>query len=195
MDGFKPPKPLSFDGNLANNWRTWMRELTLYMDATEASSKSDKVQANILLHCIGSKSRKIYDTFTFSAGDEMKYKPVLGKSEEYCSPKKNLTLLRFQFFTYRQEEEQPFDDFVTHLRKLCKECGFGELHDSLLKDIIIIGLCNKRLQERLLREPDISLATTIQHCQANEVSKKHAKTCENITRSLSATIYRISSST
>ena len=35
--------------------------------------------------------------------------------------------------------------------------------------MIISGILDKRLQERLLRESDITLENTIKHCQASEV--------------------------
>ena len=42
--------------------------------------------------------------------------------------------------------------------------------------MIIIGILDKRLlQERLLRESDITLENAIKHCQVSEVTKKHVK--------------------
>ena len=80
---FLPPQPLSFTGNVSNNWRVWKQELTLYLDATEASAKSDKVKSSILLTCIGKHGREIYNTFTFdSAADTMKFDFILQKFDE-----------------------------------------------------------------------------------------------------------------
>ena len=176
MEGLKPFKSLSLEGNLEQNWKTWKQELTLYMQATESSGKSDTVKSSILLHCIGSKSREIYNTFTFAEqGDNMKFDKIIEKFDGYFTPKKNLTLLRFKFFTARQQDGESFDEFLTRLRKLSKDCDFASLQDSLLRDMIIIGILDKRLQERLLRESDITLENTIKHCQASEVTKKHVK--------------------
>ena len=41
MEGLKTPESLALDGNLEQNWKTWKQELTLYMQATESSGKSD----------------------------------------------------------------------------------------------------------------------------------------------------------
>ena len=67
----------------------------------------------------------------------MKLASVLEKFSEYCNPRKNITILRHKFFTYRQYEEQNFHNFVTELKKLSSECEFETFHDSLARMIIL----------------------------------------------------------
>ena len=65
-------------------------------------------------YCIGSKSREIYNTFTFAEQDDnMKFDKIIEKFDGYFTPKKNLTLLRFKFFTARQQDGESFDEFLT----------------------------------------------------------------------------------
>ena len=40
------------------------------------------------------------------------------------------------------------------MKKLSSDCDLFELRESLLKDMLIIGLNDKSLQERLLWEPN-----------------------------------------
>ena len=82
---------------------------------------------------------------------------------------------RYKFFIYKQKEGENFDDFVTQLKKLSADCEFGELKDSLIRDVIIIGVSDNRLRERLLREPSLSLDNAIKYGQATEETKHHAK--------------------
>ena len=174
--GLKPPKPFLFEGNIAEKWKQWKEEFEWYLIAIEADGKTEKVRAGILLHCLGPKGREVYNTLEFdSVEDRVKYSKIIERVEAYCIPRKNLTLLRFKFFTHRQEE-QLFDEFVTQLKKLSNDCEFGALRDSLVKDMIIIGNKDRRLQERLLRKPDISLGDAIKEGQAAETSRKHKET-------------------
>ena len=146
------------------------------MSATEKDAKSNKIKSSILLHCIGEKGREIYSCFTFESNDDkMKFSKILGKFDEHCNPRKNLTFLRYKFFHYRQEEGESFDDFVTQLKKLSADCEFGEFKDSLIRDVIIIGVSDNRLCERLLREPSLSLDNAIKYDQATEETKHHAE--------------------
>ena len=55
MDKFEPPEALNFEGNLAESWRHWKQELTLYLTATEKDAKSDEVKTSVSLTCIGKR--------------------------------------------------------------------------------------------------------------------------------------------
>ena len=119
------------------------------MAATGKDTKDDKIKTSIFLRGIGQEGREIYETFNFEPRHEMKLAPVIHKPLEYCNPRKNVTILRHKFFTYRQEG-QNVHDFVTELKKLSSECEFDNLLDSLIKDMIVCGTKDKYLRERLL---------------------------------------------
>ena len=63
--------------------------------------------------------------------------------------------------------------FVTELKRLSGDCEFGTLKDLLIKDVVIIGVLEDSLRERMPREPDIELTKAVQRGQACEESKKH----------------------
>ncbi|CAB4018481.1 Hypothetical predicted protein [Paramuricea clavata] len=187
--GLSPPSPFAFEGNLAESWKQWQKALDFYLTATESDSKSDKVKTSILLTCIGEKGREIYDTFEFeNAGDKLKLKPVLKKFEEYCNPRSNTTFERHKFFTYRQEKGQTFTSFVTELKKRSAACEFDTLKDSLIKDMIICGISDNALRERMLREPNINLQKAVELGQASEQTKLHA---QQLTEDMEKKIHKV----
>ena len=49
------------------------------------------------------------------------------------------------------------------------------LQESLIRDMIIIGLHDKKLQVRLLREINLTLDRTVEICQTIELIRSHAK--------------------
>ena len=49
------------------------------------------------------------------------------------------------------------------------------LQESLIRDMIIIGLHDKKLQVRLLREINLTLGRTVEICQTIELIRSHAK--------------------
>lgn len=61
--------------------------------------------------------------------------------------------------------------FVTTLRTKAKSCHFGDQEESLIRDRIVIGCPDSRLQERLLREIDLDLQKTLTLCRAAESTK------------------------
>ena len=189
MDKLDPPSSLNFDGNLAEQWKIWRQELELYLTATESDTKSDKIKTLILLTCIGKRGREIYNTFTWeNVGDNLKFNIVIEKFKEYCNPRTNVTFLRYKFFTYKQVDGQSFDEFVTELKKRSAECQFGTLKDELVRDIIICGLADNRLRERLLRDPGLTLEKTIELGQAAEETKRHMKEMDHDSKSVDSEV-------
>ena len=64
------------------------------------------------------------------------------------------------------------------MKKLCSQCEFENLKDDLLRDMLVIGLADKRLQERLLREQNLTLDKVVSTCQTYEATRKEAKTMQ-----------------
>ena len=175
MERFNPPSSLEFEGNISEHWKKWKQELEFYITATEKDNKDDKVKSSILLTCIGQHGREIYNTFSLTEENKLNFDHILDKFEEYCSPKKNMTLIRHKFLSYKQREGQTFSEFLTQLRKLSTDCEFGELKDSLIRDIIVIGILDKRVQERLLRESELTLKRAIEISTSSEQTKQHTE--------------------
>ena len=183
MEKFEAPKSLLFESNnLLGEWKKWKKHFEFYLAATEADTKSDKIKSSILLSCIGEKGREIFETFEFPAKENeadpdpsMLLANVLAKFEGYCNPRKNITIMRHKFFSYRQDEGQSFGDFLTQLKSLSQDCEFETLKDSLIKDMIICGVTDNKLRERMLREADLDLNKAIKLGQAAEETKKHAQ--------------------
>ena len=97
---------------------------------------------------------------------------IFEKSDGYFTPKKNLTLLKnLHSSLLASRVEKVLMNFSLDY----KDYDFASLQNSLLRDMIIIDILDKRLQACLLRESDITFENTIKHCQASEVTKKHVK--------------------
>ena len=96
MDKLPPPGSLNFDaGNLSHAWKTWRQHFELVLAVTESDRKSNKACSSIFLTCIGSRRREIYNMFEFEGEDDrMDVASVLRKFEEFCIPRKNITMLR-----------------------------------------------------------------------------------------------------
>ena len=170
--GFNPPGEIVLEGNLSETWARWKKEFMVYLTASESKSKPDDVKTCRLLSAIGPKAREIYYTFTFEEEDDaMKFDNVVERFDQYFTPKKNVTYMRYKFFSCNQSEGQNIDAYVTELRKRAEHCEFAELKNSLTRDKIVIGICDKKTQERLLREYELSLEKALQICRATEEIK------------------------
>ncbi len=180
MEGLKPPSEMQWEGNVAENWRKWYQVLTIYYTASGIATKTDAVKIAALLHIGGEQLISVYNAMKWDEdgdveGDDKKYEKVVAKFQKYCEPRKNLTYLRYQFFTRAQSESETVENLVTDLRNKARDCEFGALEESLIKDRLICGIRDDNVRKRLLRDPNLTLTRAVDICRASAVTEQQAQ--------------------
>ncbi|KAK7938918.1 hypothetical protein WMY93_002244 [Mugilogobius chulae] len=162
MEQFRPPSPLLLTGNLSETWRRWEQRFQLYMTASGALEKDEKVKTAILLHTIGEEALEVYNTLTITpAGDAPTMAEILKAFRDYCSPQKNVVFERHQFWSHPMLTAITVDRYVTELRQKSKNCEFGANEDDMIRDKLVFSINDTRLKERLLRDNDLTLHKSI----------------------------------
>ena len=100
---------------------------------------------------------------------------ALTRLEKHYVPQKNVTYERHKFRQRKQGSEESIDDFITALRTLARECKFGQLEDEAIRDQLVEGTNEMRVQERLLAEKDLKLDKAIQIARSVELAKEQVK--------------------
>ena len=62
--------------------------------------------------------------------------------------------------------------FVAELRKIVKYCEYGEVLSDMLRDRVVFGISNKRVQRRLLQEPDLTFDKALEMALAAETADR-----------------------
>ncbi|XP_054918602.1 uncharacterized protein [Dermacentor andersoni] len=167
------PKPLDTSDDAWLGWRTWKSEFELFATATQLTKQPTDVQAATFLVSIGEEGRKAFSTFKFDADEDRNdVKVLIKKFEDYYKPANNLTLHEFRFGSRDQKEGEPFNDWLIELKILAKNCEFGLLEDRMLRSRIVLGVQDKRLQQKLLAE-NPSYQKTVEICRIEEQGKQH----------------------
>ena len=168
MEQLKPPTELSFEGNIAENWKRWLQAFEIFLIASGINGKEEKIQCATFLHVAGEQARTIYNSFSFTTEEKDKIDVLKAKFKSYCEPRTNLTYIRHQFFTRTQGPLESTDAFVADLKNKAKGCKFEGLNESLIKDRIVCGIRSDEVRSRLLRDPKLDLQTAIDTCRASE---------------------------
>lgn len=164
MTTIKPLKPMKLEGNLSKKWLKWKTNFLIFMQASNLEVQPSKTKTKVLLHLIGQPVRDIHQSFDLTKKQRRDFQTTIEKFDEYFSCVNNpLTIYRYQLFTARQEQSETFDEFYTRLKMLSGKCELATLEESLLKDLLILGLKDGRLQKKLLSRKDISLKTVVKH--------------------------------
>ena len=181
MDQLAPPKPLDLsNGNLAENYKFFEQSFKIYLSATGIEEKTDKQKAYVLLHVMGPEALKVYNGFTWRAAEggtpaenKENFEDILKKFKEYCTRRSNISLERHKFYKRVQGATETFDNFYTSLCHLSKTCAFDNLTDEMVKDRILCGIKSKELQQRYLRQTDLTLAKAVDLGRAWEATSVH----------------------
>lgn len=178
MESIKQIEELSFEGDIATNFKKWKQRFIIYMNASgtkDSTTISGERKVAVLLHTIGSEALEVFDTLELTETEKNDWEVVLQKLEEHFVPQSNETVNRHIFNTRNQREGETIDSFVTDLKVLSKNCNFGTLRDSLIRDRIVCGVSDKTLRDRLLRESKLDLSSCVRMCRAAEICEAQAK--------------------
>ena len=77
----------------------------------------------------------------------------------------------------------PIDIYINDLRNLARNCNFCEcLHDSLLRDRLVMGIRDKSTRKKLLQITNLTLQQTVDICRAAEATDARLESlkCEDI---------------
>lgn len=173
--------PMQMAGNLAENWKLWRYRFENYLVASEINKKDEAIQCAQVLHFIGEEGFKIYTTFQFTDAEKDKLNTLLDKFEAHFLPRENLTYERYKFFSFKQTQGQSLDQFITEAKKMAMKCKLGTLQEDLTKTVIICGVKNSSIREKLLQEEDsTSLEKIIEKCAILEMSKERSEAMNEI---------------
>ena len=105
---------------------------------------------------------------------------IFKKFENYVASKRNQIGTTVLFNRQIQKENERFDDFVTDLKRLIKNCGFGEMEQQMLRDAIVLHSLHARVREKCLdRGDDLALEMAISYGQSFEASSNSLKVISN----------------
>lgn len=172
----RPPQPLVVNSdNSANNWKLWVQQYEWFEIATNMSRKPQNVQIATFMSSIGTDAVVVFNTFGCSEEELASIDAIKQRFKTYFTPKANIRYERYQFNRMSQEEGKSFDEFLTKVKAQSAKCGFDALHDSLLKDKIIIGIRSDSVREKLLADEDSTLDQVTQKCRASELTSKQLR--------------------
>ena len=97
-------------------------------------------------------------------------------SDQFLKIYKDVPFEHYRFNKRAQEAVKSYNQYKTALRKLAEGCEFHTITpEEILHDCLIFGICNVKVQERLLRESQLTLKKTNEICCASESTTAQLK--------------------
>ena len=100
-------------------------------------------------------------------------KAILEKLESHFLPKLSGIIERFKFHSRNRLEGENVAEFVAGLRRFSEHCLFGTTLEDMLRDQLICGISDDRIQRRLLAERELTFEKAVEIATATETASKN----------------------
>ncbi|XP_053681666.1 uncharacterized protein K02A2.6-like [Sabethes cyaneus] len=145
-----------------NDWLKWKRVLERYLKLSKVTEEEDKCDLLLVLGGIDLQDQyekivhyEVIATERDEDGNENrrvdKYASIILSLDNYYAPKTNKRYERHLLRSIKQDENEPFDDFINRLREQANRCEFTDVNDAAI-DQIIEGCISQDFRKKLLAE-------------------------------------------
>ena len=156
--------------DLEGSWKRFISHCEFVFNGP-LKSKDEAEKCNYLMIWVGEKGRRIYETWTLTAEEKKTLKTYTDRFAGYVKPRTNIVYNRFKFGSRVQNQDESFDQFVTELQILVKDCAYDK-DDEMVRDRIVFGIRNNAIREKLINKgSELTLTQTLEIARAYEISK------------------------
>ena len=154
-------------------WGSYVERAEHYFVANGVDTPETR-RAVLLSSCGAPTYRLIRNLSTPLKPGEKTYKEIVELVASHLQPKPSVIMQRFKFNSRVRGEGESTADFVAALRQLSEHCAFGDTLQDVLRDRLVCGVKDERIQRRLLGEVELTFARAFQIALAVESANKHA---------------------
>ena len=152
-------------------WVSYTERLEQYFAANEVVS-ADKQRA-ILLTCCGPDTYQLIKSLLAPAKPTDKsFQELVQLVKDHHEPKPSVIVQRYHFNSRVRKQGETVAVYVAELRQLTQYCEFGTTLNDMLRDRLVCGIQDKRIQRRLLSEQNLTLDKAIDLAQTMETAEK-----------------------
>ena len=100
---------------------------------------------------------------------------IVSALEKHYNPKPLEIAQSFHFGTRSQKLGESIGDYVLALKKLAIHCNYGEFLDRALRDRLVCGLSNPKIQNKLLKTEDLTFEKVCRIAKAMEMAERNTQ--------------------
>ncbi|XP_038590459.1 uncharacterized protein K02A2.6-like [Micropterus salmoides] len=156
------------------SWEEYSEVLHHFFEANEITEAG--WQKAILLSAVGSQTYSLMRNLVSPAkpGDKT-FDDLVQLLKNHFNPKPSEIVQRFKFNSRNRKLGETVMEYVALLRKLAQDCNYGDKLSEMLRDRLVCGIGDDRIQQRLLSQPDLTFDKALKLAQAIETASKDVK--------------------
>jgi len=158
----------------SEDWIQYTERLEFYFTANNIDN-AEKKRA-ILLSVCGKKTYKLMRNLCApQKPGEKTFNELVQLVKNHQNPKPSETVQRYKFNTRERNPNESISMFVAELRNISEHCNFGVTLEDMLRDKLVCGIKDDRIQRRLLAEPQLKFPKAMEIATAMETAAKNAQ--------------------
>ena len=163
----------AFDSS-EEGWETYVERVELYLAANKITDASQK--RDVLLSICGVKTYHILrDLLAPQKPSETSYADVVKCLKTHFNPKQGVAVYRYKFNSRARERGESIAKYVAALRHLAIDCEFGDSLHVMLRDRLICGINDPRIQRGLLSEAELDFDKALKTALAMEMADRDSE--------------------
>ena len=178
------------------DWDSYSERLDQYFEANDLAeilllaNSSNQASYNsrqnrrraILLSVLGSKTYTLLRNLCLPQKPaEKNYNELIQLLKTHYSPKPSETIQRYKFNTRQRKPEETIAIYMSELRKLAENCNFGNVLNDMLRDRLVCGVNDAKIQRLLLMEDRLTLDKAFKIACSQETADRDVNVLQGIT--------------
>ncbi len=174
-----------------DEWRQYAERIQHYF-AANGVTEVEKKQA-IFLSVIGARSYKLLSSLVAPTkpGDKT-YDQLVSALTNHYSPAPSEIVQRFKFNSRFRQPGESVATYVSELRSVAQNCKYGAALDEMLRDRIVCGIGDDRIQQRLLSEKELTLQKAQELALGLETAAKNVRELQSAKNRQAEQLHRVS---
>lgn len=155
------------------DWVSYTERLEAHFEANDIPEEAVAKRRAILFSVCGSSTYQLIRNLVApDPPTEKTFTELVEVVKRHYNPKRNVTLERYNFNSRLRHKGESVSAYVAELRRLTEHCQFGRTLEDMLRDRLVCGIQDKRIQRRLLMEPNLTYKRALDLAQAMESAEK-----------------------
>ena len=154
-----------------DDWSQYQERMAFYFEANGITDGNQK--RAIFLTAVGASTyQRLRNLVAPAKPGEKTFQELCDILTTHHNPKPAVPLQRFRFNSRVQHPGESVASFVVALRGLSEHCEFGETLEAMLRDRLVCGIADERVQRRLLSERELPFPKALDIAKAMESAGK-----------------------
>lgn len=155
-------------------WPLYMERVTHYLAANGVNDAGK--QRALLLSVIEPRTYRLLRSSESPSTPTDKSLAELSKLlEDHFNPKPSVIVQRFRFNSRNRKVGESVAQYLSELQRLSEHCQYGTVLNDILRDSLVVGIANERMQHRLLSEKDLTFARARELALSMETAEQNTE--------------------